>query len=165
MFVGKKKKKKKTLRFRFCVQGVGGEGALTLQLARSLAVADDALSVCFSGDGKLIAVGMLDATIGVFFTDTLKLFLTLCVVFFVAFVCVLLRNVNSYGHKLPVLSISISSDSRLLVSGSADKNVKIWGLDFGDCHRSLFAVESVTRVQFLPATHYFVSTSKDGTVK
>ena len=44
-----------------------------------------------------------------------------------------------YGHKLPVLSMDISSDGTLLASGSADKNLKIWGLDFGDCHRSLFA--------------------------
>ena len=44
-----------------------------------------------------------------------------------------------YGHKLPVLCLDISSDSELLVSGSADRNVKIWGLDFGDCHKSIFA--------------------------
>ena len=57
----------------------------------------------------------------VHFMDSLKFFLSL------------------YGHKLPVLSMDISSDSSLLISGSADKNIKIWGLDFGDCHRSLFA--------------------------
>ena len=27
----------------------------------------------------------------------------------------------------------------LLVTCSADKNIKIWGLDFGDCHKSIFA--------------------------
>ena len=57
----------------------------------------------------------------VHFLDSLKFFLSL------------------YGHKLPVLSMDISSDSSLLISGAADKNLKIWGLDFGDCHRSLFA--------------------------
>lgn len=30
-------------------------------------------------------------------------------------------------------------DSTLLVTGSADKNIKFWGLDFGDCHKSIFA--------------------------
>lgn len=44
-----------------------------------------------------------------------------------------------YGHKLPVLCMDISSDGDLIVSGSADKNLKIWGLDFGDCHKSIFA--------------------------
>jgi WD40 repeat protein len=68
----------------------------------------------------------------VFFADTLKFFLSL------------------YGHKLPVLSLDISSDGALLASGSADKNLKIWGMDFGDCHRSLFAhQDSVMQVSHL----------------
>ena len=54
-----------------------------------------------------------------------------------------------------VLSMDISSDSTLLASGSADKNLKIWGLDFGDCHRSLFAHgDSLMAVAFQPNTHY-----------
>ena len=57
-----------------------------------------------------------------------------------------------YGHKLPVLALDISSDGTLLASGSADKNLKFWGLDFGDCHRSLFAHDdSVTQVGELVA--------------
>ena len=47
------------------------------------------------------------------------------------------------------------ADSTLLVTGSADKNIKVWGLDFGDCHRSLFAhADSVMAVAFVPNTHY-----------
>ena len=93
--------------------------------------------VCHASAGKLIAVALLDSTIKLFFTDTLKFFLSL------------------YGHKLPVLSMDISSDSSLLVSGAADKNIKIWGLDFGDCHRSLFAhADSVMQVAFVHNTHY-----------
>lgn len=57
----------------------------------------------------------------IFFVDSLKFFLSL------------------YGHKLPALGMDISSDGALLVTGSADKNIKIWGMDFGDCHKSLFA--------------------------
>ena len=84
----------------------------------------------------------------VFFEDTLKFFLSL------------------YGHKLPVTSIDISSDNALLVSGSADKNIKLWGLDFGDCHRSIFAHgDAVTSVAFVPRTHLFFSASKDKTIK
>lgn len=40
---------------------------------------------------------------------------------------------------MPVTAMDISSDSRLIATGAADKSVKIWGLDFGDCHKSLFA--------------------------
>lgn len=66
-------------------------------------------------------VALLDSTVKVFHDDSLKFFLSL------------------YGHKLPVMSMDISDDGALLATGSADKTVKIWGLDFGDCHRSLLA--------------------------
>ena len=100
------------------------------------------------GSTQLLAISLLDATVKVFYIDTLKFFLSL------------------YGHKLPVLSMDISSDSALLITASADKTVKIWGLDFGDCHRSLLAhADSVMAVRFVPKTHYFFSTSKDKFVK
>jgi U3 small nucleolar RNA-associated protein 12 len=84
----------------------------------------------------------------VFYVDTMKWF------------------VDLYGHKLPALTLDISTDSTLLVSGSADKNLKIWGLDFGDCHKSLFAhQDSVMAVRFVPRTHYVVTAGKDGLVK
>ena len=67
---------------------------------------------------------------------------------------------------MPALALDISSDSTLIVTGSADKNVKIWGLDFGDCHRSIFAHDdSVTAVKFIPNTHMFFTAGKDGKVK
>ena len=61
----------------------------------------------------------------VFFADTLKFFLSL------------------YGHKLPVLCMDISSDAALLVSGSADINLKIWGLDFALCLHTLIGSDSL----------------------
>lgn len=40
------------------------------------------------------------------------------------------------------------------------------GLDFGDCHRSLFAHdESVSQVLFQKETHYVFSAGKDGEIK
>lgn len=57
-------------------------------------------------------------------------------------------------------------DSTLLVTGSADRNIKIWGMDFGDCHKSMFAHDdSVMCVQFVPRTHLFFSCGKDGKIK
>ena len=62
--------------------------------------------------------------------------------------------------------MDISSDSKLIVTCSADKNVKIWGLDFGDCHKSIFAhEESVMQVLFEKKSHYFWSVGKDSMVK
>jgi len=64
------------------------------------------------------------------------------------------------------LSMDISSDSKLIVTCSADKNVKIWGLDFGDCHKSIFAHdESVMQVAFEHGSHYFWTAGKDKMLK
>jgi U3 small nucleolar RNA-associated protein 12 len=71
-----------------------------------------------------------------------------------------------YGHSQPVLCLDISSDSRLVITGSSDRNIKIWGLDFGDCHRSLFAHDdTITAIQFVSKTHLFFSASKDNKLK
>ena len=44
--------------------------------------------------------------------------------------------------------------------------MKLWGLDFGDLHKSLHAHDdSVTSVKFVPGSHYFFTTSKDKMVK
>lgn len=62
--------------------------------------------------------------------------------------------------------MAISHDSKLILTASADKNIKIWGLDFGDCHRSLFAHDqAVTCVEFVHDTHHFWSCGRDGVVK
>ncbi len=62
--------------------------------------------------------------------------------------------------------MDISSDNKLLVTGSADKNIKIWGLDFGDCHKSIFAhQDSIMFVQFVADTHYIFTSSKDKLIK
>ncbi|XP_064627988.1 WD repeat-containing protein 3-like [Lineus longissimus] len=121
---------------------------LTLVHSRTLKMSDDVLCVRFSPDQRLLAISLLDNTVKVFFSDTLKFFLSL------------------YGHKLPVLCMDISSDSQLLVTGSADRNVKLWGLDFGDCHKSMFAHDdSIMCVQFVAKTHLFFTCGKDKKLK
>ncbi|XP_046902747.1 WD repeat-containing protein 3 [Hypomesus transpacificus] len=121
---------------------------LTLNHTRTLQLEEDVLCVKYSPNQRLLAVSLLDCTVKIFYTDTLKFFLSL------------------YGHKLPVLCLDISHDSSLIATGSADKNVKIWGLDFGDCHRSLFAHDdSVMFLQFVPKTHLFFTAGKDKKIK
>lgn len=62
--------------------------------------------------------------------------------------------------------MDISSDSTLIATGSADRNLKIWGLDYGDCHKSIFAHDdSVTGTAFVPRTHHLFTCGKDGKVK
>ncbi|KAI9888684.1 MAG: hypothetical protein M1814_006540 [Vezdaea aestivalis] len=126
---------------------------LKLVQKRVLKLANDILSIRMTSDGRLLAVALLDYTVKVFFLDTLKLFL------------------NLYGHKLPVLSMDISYDNKLLVTCSADKDIRIWGLDFGDCHKAIFAhQDSILQVAFMPNDqegngHHFFSASKDKLVK
>ncbi|KAK1868217.1 hypothetical protein I4F81_010711 [Pyropia yezoensis] len=71
-----------------------------------------------------------------------------------------------YGHALPVTSMSTSSDGVLVATASADRTVKVWGLDFGDCRRSLRAhTAAATAVVFQPATHYLFTGGRDGAVR
>lgn len=121
---------------------------LTVNHKRTLQLDEDVLCVRYSPNQRLLAVSLLDCTVKLFYTDTLKFFLSL------------------YGHKLPVLCLDISHDSALIATGSADRNVKIWGLDFGDCHRSLFAHDdSVMFLQFVQKTHLFFTAGKDKKIK
>uniref|UniRef100_A0A673KY46 WD repeat-containing protein 3 n=1 Tax=Sinocyclocheilus rhinocerous TaxID=307959 RepID=A0A673KY46_9TELE len=126
----------------------GKSKRLTVKHTRTLQLDEDVLCVRYSPDQRLLAVSLLDCTVKIFYTDTLKFFLSL------------------YGHKLPVLCLDISHDSALIATGSADRNVKIWGLDFGDCHRSMFAHDdSVMFLQFVPKTHLFFTAGKDRKIK
>ena len=118
----------KTLKFwTLTVENVQASAALSksqrlrLELWKELETTDEVLSVRFTPDGRFFVFSLLDYTMKVCYIDSFKLFLSL------------------YGHKLPVLSFDISSDNMLLASGSADKNIRIWGMDFGDIHKSIFA--------------------------
>lgn len=121
---------------------------LSLLHKNTLKLEETVQCVGVSKNGKFLAVGLLDSTVKLFFTDTLKFYLAL------------------YGHKLSVLALDISDDSSLIITGSADRNIKVWGMDFGDCHKSLFAHnDSVLSVKFVPKSHMFWSCGKDGKVK
>jgi len=109
---------------------------------------DEGLAVVYSPNGKWVAVALLNNTVQLLFTDTLKFYLSL------------------YGHQLPVMAVDISSDSQMIASGSADKKVKLWSTQFGNCYRSLRAHdESVMQVRFLPGTHYLATAGRDRELK
>jgi U3 small nucleolar RNA-associated protein 12 len=53
-----------------------------------------------------------------------------------------------------------------MATGSADRTVKIWGMDFADCHKSFVAHEKgVVSVSWVVDTHLFFSMGKDGVIK
>eukprot|EP00658_Telonema_sp_P-2_P071239 TRINITY_DN6053_c0_g1_i4.p1 TRINITY_DN6053_c0_g1~~TRINITY_DN6053_c0_g1_i4.p1 ORF type:complete len:486 (-),score=161.92 TRINITY_DN6053_c0_g1_i4:261-1718(-) len=96
----------------------------------------------------LYAIGLQDNNIQLFYADSNKPFLTL------------------YGHKLTPTDVCFSSDGNLIASVGLDKSLRFWGADFGDCHKAIHAHDDyITRVQFVPSTHYVVTCSLDGSVK
>lgn len=139
---------------------------LSLLHTRTLKLEESVLCVRISPNGKYVAVALLDSTVKIFFLDTFKVPIFHApnsfrcnLRLFQFFLCL-------YGHKLPVLCMDISSDDKLIATGSADRNVKIWGMDFGDCHKSIFAHDnSVMALQFVHNTHYFFTCGKDGKIK
>ncbi len=120
--------------------------------ARTLEMADDVVAVRYSNSTdpskRMVFVSSMDSTVKVFFEDTLKFFLSL------------------YGHKLPALAVDASDDDAILATSGADKQIFIWGLDFGDTHRRLHGHEdSITDLRFVRRTHNFFTSSKDGSLR
>jgi len=141
----------KTVKF-WEVEAQEDESSPMLVHSRTLEMSDDVVAVRYSHSTdptkRMVFVSCLDSTIKVFFDDTLKFFLSL------------------YGHKLPALAVDASDDDTILASSGADKTIKIWGLDFGDTHRTLHGhQDSVTDLRFVRRTHNFFTSSKDGTVR
>lgn len=125
-------------------------GAGKLKLTRTLEMPDEVLCVrvAYTRERPILVASLMDTTVRSYYMDTLEPYL------------------NFYAHRLPVMSMDISSDGLLLATGSADKSVKLWGMDFGDCRRSLRAhSESVMAIAFQAKTHYFFSGSRDGSIK
>lgn len=126
--------------------------SLIVSHARTLEMTDDVVAVKFSHSTdptkRMVFVSAMDSTVKVFFEDTLKFFLSL------------------YGHKLPALALDASDDDTILATSGADKLIKIWGLDFGDTHRTLHGHDdSITDLRFVRRTHNFFTASKDGSLR
>lgn len=67
-----------------------------------------------------------------------------------------------YGHTLPVNDFDISYDSSIIITASSDKTIRIWGLDYGDCHKRITTNSSLTSIKIIPQTHQFFTTDKNG---
>jgi U3 small nucleolar RNA-associated protein 12 len=124
------------------------DSKLALELSSEFRAGEAVQWVKYSPNGEFYFLALLDNSIMMNYADTGKL------------------KFFFYGHKMPVLSIDVSSDDALLVSGSADKYLRIWGTDFGDCHKHIFAHKGpVTQVKFIRDTHYILSCGRDGMVR
>lgn len=90
----------------------------SFSVINTLTAPDQISSSSFSPQGDLFAISTLDNKIYVYSSSELDLKLSL------------------YGHSLPVRSLVISPDSKLLLSCGSDRLVKLWGLDHGDCRKT-----------------------------
>ncbi|GFV08204.1 WD repeat-containing protein 3 [Trichonephila clavipes] len=128
---------------------------LSLALRRKLQMPEEVLCVKYSPDSKRLAIALLDSTVQVLFADSLKLAFSL------------------YGHQFPVTCLDISYDSTLIITGSNDRTIRIWSMEFGSCNKRLKipsekdlpSDRGVTCIQFMPKSHLFFSGSKDHTVR
>ncbi len=69
------------------------------------------------------------------------------------------------AHSAPVTSVAYSANSRMLVSGSLDRSVRIWDADSGQNSRTLQGDPgAVSSVAFLPDGHRVVSASLYGDI-
>lgn len=120
-----------------------------VQDSRALKVADQVTCVCCSSDGKFVAVATLDNKETLYFADTLKLCHEL------------------YGKSMPATCMDFSQEGDLIVTGSKDSSIRIFGTDFGDQRRLIKNAHQggVTGINFISKTHMFFSCGHDGTVK
>ncbi|KAF7235401.1 hypothetical protein EG68_11391 [Paragonimus skrjabini miyazakii] len=80
-------------------------------------VADQITCLAVSPNNRLVVVGLVNYHVDVYFLDSFR------------------RIHSLYGHAAPVTSLGISADSRLIITGSGDKTVRLWELQFGNCQR------------------------------
>ncbi|MHC5721230.1 MAG: WD40 repeat domain-containing protein, partial [Nostoc sp.] len=101
-------------------------------------------SIAISPDGKrIVSGGITTPTMKIWDLRT-QLMLTL--------------NLES-GHSLPVETVAISSDSRLIASGSDDHTIKLWDLHKLKLLDTITAhSEFVSKVAFSPDMQTLVST-------
>ena len=124
------------------------ENEISFELYNELNLLDSITYCLISPNKKFLVYSLMDNSIKIIFEDSQKLFL------------------NLYGHKMPITCFDISSDNNLLISCSIDKNIKIWGMDFGDCHKTFKENnDSLTCIKFFNLTHFFLAASKDRTIK
>jgi WD40 repeat protein len=103
--------------------------------------------LCFTRNGKVIGI-----------TDNQS------IKFFFADSATLLADFQG-GHRKRILSIDISKDSTLLVSGAKDSTIIVWDLLTGKVKQSLsYQKEMVTSVKISPDSKYIASGGSGGTV-
>jgi len=70
------------------------------------------------------------------------------------------------GHEDSVLSVALFTDNTKIISGSKDRNIKLWDIETGDCLRTFIGhTKSVLSVVVFSDNTKILSASKDHTIK
>jgi len=111
-------------------------------------IPDEPVSISVSPKtGTYIAIGLLNSNIEVIYADSGK------------------HHLSLYAHKLPVTAVAFSPDEQVIVSGSVDKNLKVWSIKFGNVLKTIRAHDAgVSGLKFIPHSHLVWSTARDGVV-
>ncbi|KAL5107498.1 WD repeat-containing protein 3 [Taenia crassiceps] len=111
-------------------------------------VADQVTALAATPDNRLIAVAMVNLHVDIYFTDSFK------------------RVHSLYGMSAPVSCMDVSEDSRLLLTGSGDKTVRLWELQFGNCLRRFFKhTDPITAVRFMHGSTLAFSADLGGIIR
>ncbi|VDM20465.1 unnamed protein product, partial [Hydatigera taeniaeformis] len=111
-------------------------------------VDDQVTSLATTPDNRLIAVAMVNLHVDIYFADSFK------------------RVHSLYGISSPVTCMDVSEDSRLLLTGSGDKTVRLWELQFGNCLRRFIQhTDPVTAVRFMHGSTLAFSADLGGTIR
>jgi len=106
------------------------------------------LSVAFSHDDKLLAIGNTDGEIRLYQVVDWK------------------HILSCKGHTNWVVSLAFSSDNSTLASSSTDYSVKLWNLSTGKCLKTLKGHDNdVWSVVFSPDSDMVISGSDDHTIR
>ncbi|KAH9281054.1 WD repeat-containing protein 3 [Echinococcus granulosus] len=111
-------------------------------------VADQVTALTTTPDNRLIAVAMVNLHVDIYFTDSFK------------------RVHSLYGMSAPVSCMDVSEDSRLLLTGSGDKTVRLWELQFGNCVRRFVQhTDPITAVRFMHGSTLAFSADLGGIIR
>ncbi|HBB33653.1 MAG TPA: hypothetical protein DDZ80_24965 [Cyanobacteria bacterium UBA8803] len=106
-----------------------------------------ALSLAFSPDGKLLAIGDSDGVVHLWQVVDSKLLLTLT------------------GNTNWIQSVAFSPDGQTLASGSLDQTVRLWDTRTGRCLKTLVEPDLIFSVAWSPDGQTLASSSQDQTVR
>lgn len=106
--------------------------------SRTLDLEEPVSAMAMARDGSFVCVGLLNSKVHIYEMDGLK------------------QRVSLYGHSLPVRWIAVSPDGLEVLTCGADKVVKMWGTQFGECRKSFvgdaWGVEYLNKELFMFAS-------------